>query len=87
MTVKLTALDRSVWIVYYATSVTPRRLLLSMLSNWVIGEVSMGREQWEVWHDDYQDYWEGDRCIWDYAEEYHEDDISKYKEERDQSDE
>ncbi len=48
----------------------------------------MGREQWEVWHDDYQDYWEGDRCIWDYAEEYHEeDDISKYKEERDSGEE
>lgn len=42
----------------------------------------MEREQWEVWHDDYQDYWEGDRCIWDYADEYV-DDIDAYKEERD----
>ena len=45
----------------------------------------MGRETWEVWHDEYQEYWDqdSDRCKWDYADEYYEDDIGKYKEERD----
>ena len=31
-------------------------------------------------------YWDGDRCIWDYADEYV-DDIDAYKEERDSAEE
>lgn len=40
----------------------------------------MGRESWEQWHDDWHDR---DECVGDYAEEYHQDDIEAWKEERD----
>lgn len=38
------------------------------------------RESWEVWADDYQDYWEAKGS---YAEEFV-DDIEAYKQERDE---
>lgn len=38
----------------------------------------MGRESWELWADDYQ---ERDEGKFDYAEEYHQDDIEAWKEE------
>jgi hypothetical protein len=40
-----------------------------------------GRESWEVWADDYQDYWEAKG---NYAEEFERDDIEAYKQERDE---
>jgi len=39
------------------------------------------RESWEVWHDDYQDYWEAKG---NYAEEFEKDDIEEYKRLRDE---
>lgn len=39
------------------------------------------RESWEVWADDYQDYWEAKG---NYAEEFERDDIEAYKQERDE---
>ena len=38
----------------------------------------MPRESWELWADDYQ---ERDEGKFDYAEEYHQDDIAAWKEE------
>jgi len=38
----------------------------------------MTRETWEMWADDYQDYWEAKS---DYAEEFEQDDIEAWKEE------
>ena len=40
----------------------------------------MDRESWELWHDDWYDR---DECIGDYADEYHQDDITEWKKERD----
>ena len=40
------------------------------------------RESWEVWADDYQDYWEAKG---NYAEEFERDE--EYKQERDEEDE
>ena len=34
------------------------------------------KESWEVWHDDYQDYWEAKG---NYSEEFEQDDIEEYK--------
>jgi hypothetical protein len=45
-----------------------------------MGAFIMGRESWEVWHDDWYDR---DECVGDYADEYHQDDIEAWKEERD----
>jgi hypothetical protein len=42
------------------------------------------RESWEVWADDYQDYWEAKG---NYAEEFEQDDLEEYKQERDEEDE
>ena len=39
------------------------------------------RESWEVWADDYQDYWEAKG---NYAEEFERDDIEEYKRLRDE---
>ena len=39
------------------------------------------RESWEVWADDYQDYWEAKG---NYAEEFERDDIEAYKQEHDE---
>ena len=39
------------------------------------------RESWEVWHDDYQDYWEAKG---NYVEEFEQDDIEEYKSLRDE---
>lgn len=43
--------------------------------------MTYGRESWEVWADDYQDYWEAKG---NYAEEFERDDIEAYKQERDE---
>ena len=40
-----------------------------------------GKESWEVWHDDYQDYWEAKG---NYVEEFEKDDIEEYKRLRDE---
>ena len=39
------------------------------------------KESWQVWHDDYQDYWEAKG---NYAEEFEQDDIEEYKRLRDE---
>ena len=39
------------------------------------------RESWEVWADDYQDYWEAKG---NYAEKFEQDDIEEYKRLRDE---
>tara|TARA_R100000995_G_C3469594_1_gene117591 strand:- start:710 stop:970 length:261 start_codon:yes stop_codon:yes gene_type:complete len=41
-------------------------------------DIIMTRETWEMWADDYQDYWEAKG---NYAEEFEQDDIDAWKEE------
>ena len=40
-----------------------------------------GKESWEVWHDDYQDYWEAKG---NYGRSLNTDDIEEYKRLRDE---